>query len=153
MTSRLNRDTLSGTVLLAFLAVLLILLAALLVGAESAPHTRQPELKIDCWIVYYSAATKNCRQTTWNKAPSDDVQAVVLYYVQTYRTFSEGEWRTEHYRHICIFADYYWLDGCGSADEAMAYKGKNSVKTGRWTSDANFRRIYSRAQRALKPPQ
>jgi len=135
-------------VVLAFL-----LFAAWALFGEEAPHVRQPELKVLCWKIWYSSKVVTCKQVTWDKAPADDVQATVIWYAQTYHTFSDGKWREEHYRHICSGEDYYYLDGCGSADEAAAYKGPHSVKLGKWTSDRNFQRIYNRAMKDLRPPQ
>lgn len=147
------------------IVLLFILFAALMLFGEEAPHVRQPELEILCWKVHYTKGTFTCKQGTWDEAPNDGVQVVTVWYKQTYRTFTEGKWQTFHYRHICSGEDYYWLDGCGSADEAAAYterlfykEGKvvfpksYSVKTGRWTSDRNFQRIYNRAMKALRPP-
>lgn len=134
-----------------------ILLALSLIAAtafaEQAPHVKQPDLKVACWRIYFSKGSVSCRQATWDKAPNDDIQVTIIWYEQTYRTFSGGKWRTEHYRHLCDAVDYYWLDGCGSADEAAAYKGPRSVKTGRWTSDRNFQRIYNRAYKDVRLPK
>lgn len=139
--------------LLTIVLLLTYLFAAWVLFGEEAPHVRQPNLEVLCWKIWYTKGTFTCKQGSWDKAPNDAVQVVVVYYQQTYRTFSDGEWKEEHYRHLCSGEDYYYLDGCGSADEAAAYKGKYSVKKGRWTSDKNFQRIYNRAQRDLRPPK
>ena len=61
-----------------------------------APHARQPELQVLCWKIYYSGSTVTCRQSTWDAAPRDDVQVVVVWYGKTYQTFSNGRWVTEN---------------------------------------------------------
>src|SRR5574341_382022 len=107
------------------LTVVFLLFAVWVVFGEEAPHVRQPELKVLCWKIWYSNKTITCKQASWDKAPKADVQVVVVWYTKTY---PDGLGRQIPYRHLCTFQDYYWLDGCGAADEAQAYKGSHSVK-------------------------
>ena len=121
-----------------------------------APQAQNPcERKaepIAAWRIYYSNRIVTSRQSSWEKAPNDDVQVVVFYYAATYERWSSGMKETVHYRKVCQGMDNYWYGGCGAVEEATAQQVKRGIKRGKWTTDAKWDAIIREAEAGEKLP-
>lgn len=104
------------------------------------------------WKIYYGDGAIRTSLDSWDLCEGDDLQCVIVFFAETYQTYSSSEQRyiTENYREILHGCDYYWFDTeanrpfTGMAEDAV---GKTGIKTGRTLSDDRFKEIYGRARR------
>lgn len=93
------------------------------------------------WKIWYgSGGTASSRDTTWEEAPSVDVQIVMVYYQETYGAGL-------YYRDIFHGCDFWWFDGqqFGITDDRAEAESKGSVKEGRLLPDNEWADLYARA--------
>jgi len=92
------------------------------------------------WKIYYSdGSTFSSNNGTWEEAPDQDVQVVILYYPRKDRLGRPT-------RSLMSGADYYFRTSHGfskSFDDFSLVIGV--VKFGKWTTDENFESILEKA--------
>ena len=103
------------------------------------------------WKIYYcDGSVVTSRDTTWAKAPADEVEIVVEFYKETYQIWHEDHYDTENYCHLFHGQDYYWMTvegsiGAGRADEVPSIL-PGMLKVGMSMDDENFAQIYNLAK-------
>lgn len=120
------------------------------------------------WKIYYGDGTiRTSRQSTWEGAPSTNVQFVAIIYAETYqRSVQDGydeqgnpinqRWITEHYLDTFKEFDYYWFDpatltGGGSNLSADVPAGA-LVKRGRSMTETTWRNLLAQAEEDRQAP-
>ena len=96
------------------------------------------------WTLYYSNGTVSSKDMSWEKAPSEDVQILTVYYQETYKIWRDGVEYEEHYRDMYFGKDYFWQFGNGQATDVP--EGAE-VKLGKELLQEEWRRIYNQALR------
>ena len=97
------------------------------------------------WRIYYGDGTvADSRSTDWEESPNDNVQVVVVFYNETYKTWIDDELKEYPYRVLYTRADYYWKWGAGSAIDANAANAPD-VKLGKELEKEDWRAVYDRA--------
>lgn len=99
-------------------------------------------LTIKGWRIYYGdGSVVSSKDSTWQDAPNDDVQALIVFYNETYAQW-DGEGKnllTFPYRTVYCLQDYYWELGAGTATEALGHEG---IKTGKLMPDDEWKKLY-----------
>ena len=109
-------------------------------------------MKLLGWRIYYGdGSVFSSLDGGWKEAPSENVQAVVVFYLETYSIpHSDGSMRVFNYRKVLHSQEYYWLepDGpvAGDAKIASAQRSAGTVKAGGLLTKELFRDIYDRAR-------
>ena len=114
------------------------------------------------WRIYYGDGTiRSSRQSTWEGAPSTNVQFVAIIYAETYqRSVQDGydeqgnpinqRFVTEHYIDTFKECDYYWFNpltrtgGCSNLSADVPAGA--SVKRGRSMQEADWRSLLAQAE-------
>jgi hypothetical protein len=92
------------------------------------------------WRLYYGdGSIVDSRTTEWADAPADDVQALIVFYNETYLIHEADGLKTYSYRKVYCQQDYYWEDGAGTAEEAL---GHADVKRGKLLPDNQWWALY-----------
>ena len=108
------------------------------------------------WRIYFGdGSVLSSLAGSWREAPATDVQAVVVFYSETYEYFDEEKVRqSASYRLMLHSEEYYWLEGitpnAGTARQAQAQAVEGSVKAGGLLTKELFRSIYNTARGDLK---
>lgn len=102
-------------------------------------------------MVYYGdGTTSSSKNGPWEKAPAHGVQAVVVYFAETYQCWHGEVLMSHNYKNVLHGAllpiDYYWMlpDGSIGAGNAEQIPAGAIVKEGSWSE--NFPAIINRAQ-------
>ena len=96
------------------------------------------------WKLCYSDKTVSSKDMSWEKAPSEDVQILTVYYQETYKIWRDGVEYEEHYHDMYFGYDYYWQFGNGQANDVPE---SAKVKLGKELPQEEWRRIYNQALR------
>src|SRR5215471_19998546 len=104
-------------------------------------------LTVDGWRLYYGDnTTADSLHTTWQQAPSENVQILSVYFKETYNIWEGDELKTYPYRQMFFYCDYYWPFGAGNSHEAWAAAEVNEQpKRGQLIPDQDWRAIYNSA--------
>lgn len=100
-------------------------------------------LRVIGWKIWYgNGTTFSSRQGTWERAPDQDVQVVMVYYDK-----KDGQGRS--CRTVFCGDDKYWKnreDEFGTSFEDIIKEG-DIVKHGKWTNDEGFERTRLKAMK------
>lgn len=101
--------------------------------------------EIKGWKIWYSTGEPVCSTSIpWQKAPSQDVQVVMLYY-------NKKDGLSRNMRQIFHGQDYYYLNGgCfeisnDNSDIVDLENLDGMIKYGKWTTAENLHRIVKNA--------
>lgn len=95
-------------------------------------------MKVLGWKIWYPTKTVDSTQTTWDAAPDDQVQCVVIYF---------DEWSGDKpHRRVAHGDEYYALNG-DDFEQSFQDRSKvhGAVKHGTYTKVGNLNRILSEA--------
>jgi hypothetical protein len=90
-------------------------------------------------------------EADWIAAPADNVQAVSVYFRETYRIWREDHWDVEHYRQQFHSVDYYWFSGpdswgAGQVKDVPTALPDGALKLGGLIPDSEWWPLYNAAK-------
>jgi hypothetical protein len=98
--------------------------------------------RIAGWKIYYPDHVVTSRESSWEKAPSTDVQVVIVFYRRTYKVWNGDHWEIENFRHVFHSEDYYWQWGAASDPAVIPRNAK--LKLGKWMKpDRKWEQLYN----------
>lgn len=113
------------------------------------------------WRIFYgNGDVWSSRDSSWEGAPSENVQVVVVYLDEDYLAWRNREYVREPYCAWYQADDYYWRDpqtgtfGCGLAPDVpdALRRLPGVVKLGRALPEEQYWAIYNRARDARALP-
>lgn len=111
-------------------------------------------MKVHSWRIFYGdGLIVDSHESSWELAPADNIQVVILFHQETYQIRRDGQLYTEPYRTVLHSQDYYWQKGNRYGAGAAKHVPKSAnVKLGKWVDRDRWREIYNRAHADMDSP-
>jgi len=104
-------------------------------------------LTVKGWRLYYGdGSTVDSRNTAWQQARNDNVQALIVFYNECYEIWEGAHLKSYPYSKVYCQQDYYWLYGAGTAEDART---QQHIKRGRLLKDDEWWALYDRIHNDL----
>jgi hypothetical protein len=113
-------------------------------------------MKVIAWRIYYGdGSTYSSLDGGWKQSSPVNVQAVVVFYAETYHNFdNDGVLQQYNYRRVHHSQEYYWMEGVepnsGDAKKAPMNPDPGTVKDGGALTKELFREVYDAARADMK---